>query len=233
MLQIVKDTFRLLTFQLTREEFLNFDYRHLVFGLICTWIVGVGRYWDNSNAGFLQHLGVGSVVYIFAISIFLLLFIAPLKAKGWSYFRVLTFVSLVSPPAILYAIPIEKIINLEAANAVNAWFLLIVASWRVALLIFAQRRFFEMDRKSAFVATFLPLTLIVIVLGILNLDHAVFNIMGGMREPSTPHDSAYNVLMLLFVLSILLFPFLFIGFIVLKVKNGGEPVISLKDESKN
>ena len=55
MLQIVKDTFCLLTFRLTREEFLAFDYRHFIFGLICTWIVGIGRNWDNPEASLLQH----------------------------------------------------------------------------------------------------------------------------------------------------------------------------------
>jgi hypothetical protein len=233
MLQVVKDTCRLLTFRITREEMLSFGWKHLAFGLICTWIVGIGRNWDNPEANILQHLGVGSVVYIFALSIFLLIFIAPLRARNWSYFRVLTFVALVSPPAILYAIPLENFVDLDWANSINRLFLLVVAGWRVALLIFAQQRFFEMDGFSSAVATFLPLSIIVIVLGIFNLDHTVFNVMGGIRAPSSPRDPTYNILMTVFIFSILLFPFLFVSFIVLKVKGDGEPLVSLKDEPKD
>jgi len=192
MLQVIKDTFRLLTFRLTQKEFFTFDSRHFIFGLICTWLVGVGRYWDNPKAVFLQHLGIGSVVYIFVLAAFLWVFISPLRAKNWSYFRFLTFVSLVSPPAILYAIPVEKFVDLGTANAINAWFLFVVASWRVALLLFALRRFFGMDGLSAVTATFLPLALIVLGLAVLNLERVVFNIMGGITQPS-PNDSAYGV----------------------------------------
>ncbi len=92
MLQVVKDTFRLLTFRIAREEILNFGWQHLVFGLVCTWLVGIGRYWDNPRADFLQHLGIGSVVYIFVLSLFLWLTVLPLKTKDWTYFKVLTFV---------------------------------------------------------------------------------------------------------------------------------------------
>lgn len=230
MLQVAKETLRLLTFRLAREEFLDFGYKHLVFGLICTWLVGMGRYWDNPQAEFLQHLGIGSVIYIFILSLFLLFFIAPLRAKDVSYFRILTFASLVSPPAILYAVPVEKFTDLWTANAINAWFLLIVASWRVALLLFALRRFFSMNWFPAITATFLPLGLIVLGLAILNLEHVVFNIMGGIREPSSPNDSAYNVLLLILLFSIVLSPVLLISYIVLVVKAGKEPI---KFEDKN
>lgn len=217
MLQIVKDAFRLLTFRLTREEFLTFGNKHLIFGIIAAWFVGIGRYWDNPKAEFLQHLGVGSVVYIFILAAFLWIFIAPLKLKERSYFRLLTFISLVSPPAILYAIPVEKFTDIGTANTINAWFLFVVATWRTALLIFALRRFFLMDWISTVTVTFLPLGLIVLGLAMLNLEHAVFNVMGGIREPS-PNDAAYGVLMIILVFSILLSPILLIVYAVLVSK---------------
>lgn len=234
MLQIVKDTFRLLTFRLTREEFFTFGKGHLIFGLVCTWIVGIGRYWDNPKAEFLQHLGIGSVVYIFVLALFLWVFIAPLRVNDWSFFRFLTFISLVSPPAISYAIPIETFTDLRTANVVNAWFLFIVATWRVALLLFALRTFFQMDKLSAVTATFFPLSLIVIVLGVLNADKFVFNIMGGIREPS-PNDSAYGVLLLLFILSIFLAPTLLLTYVALIIKGARKPpsILSIKDDSDN
>jgi hypothetical protein len=96
---------RLLTFRASRDELLGMTSKHLVFGLLCAWIVGMGRYWDNSRVGILQHLGIGSVIYVFVLSLFLWSIIWPLRPQNWSYLRVATFISLVSPPAILYAIP--------------------------------------------------------------------------------------------------------------------------------
>src|SRR5215210_4198944 len=83
---IVATMFRLLAFRATREELINLTGKHLVLGLFCTWIVGIGRYWDNPRVNFLQHLGVGSVVYVFILSLFLWLIVWPLKPKDWSYF---------------------------------------------------------------------------------------------------------------------------------------------------
>lgn len=224
MLQIVRDTFRLLTFRLMREEFFAFGKGHLIFGLICTWLVGIGRYWDNPKAEFLQHLGVGSVVYIFVLALFLWIIVAPLRMSNWSYLRFLTFISLVSPPAVLYAIPVERFTDLGTANAVNAWFLFIVATWRVALLLFALVRFFSMSAIFAVTATFLPLGLIIIVLALLNLERAVFNIMGGMSAPSSANDSAYAVLLTIVFFAFLLSPIFLIIYVVLVVKAAREPI---------
>jgi len=55
---------RLLFFRASQSELIQLGWRHLAIGVICTWLVGVGRYWDNPRAGLLQHLGVGSVIYI-------------------------------------------------------------------------------------------------------------------------------------------------------------------------
>ena len=196
-------TIRLLTFRATREELVSVIRKHLAFGLFCTWIVGVGRYWDNPRVHMLQHLGVGSVVYVFILSLFLWLVVSPLKPKNWSYFRVLVFVSLVSPPAILYALPVEKFYSLETANSLNVLFLAIVAIWRVALLMFFFRRLGELPWFSITVATVLPLTLIVFTLTVLNLEKAVFEFMGGVRE-GTASDASYGILFLLSFFSILL-----------------------------
>lgn len=205
MLQVIKDSFNLLTFRITREAMLNFGWAHFIFGLIFTWLVGVGRYWDNPRVGILQHFGVGSVVYIFALSLFLWLLIYPLKPKDWTYFRVLTFVSLVSPPAALYSIPIEFWTDNSTANTINAGFLLIVSLWRVSLLVFFLRRFAQLNWLSTVAASVLPLNLIVVGLVYFNLEKAVFNIMGGMSDTS-PNETAYGILVLLSVFSVLMFP---------------------------
>jgi hypothetical protein len=213
---VVSTTIRLLTFRATREELINLTGKHLAFGLLCAWIVGIGRYWDNPRVGMLQHLGIGSVVYVFALSLFLWLIVWPLRPKHWTYFRVLTFVSLVSPPAILYAIPVEQFYSLLTADNINVVFLLIVAIWRVALLIFFLRRLGELDWFSIPVATLLPLTVIVFTLTALNLEKAVFDFMGGIRQ-GTASDGAYAILFLLSFLSVLLVVPLLICYIVLSV----------------
>src|SRR5215813_7250088 len=131
---VVGTTWRLLTFRATSTELVSLNRGHLFFGLLCTWIVGIGRYWDNPRVPILQRLGIGSVIYVFLLSLLLWLVLWPLRPKHCSYFRVLTFVTLVSPPAILYAIPVEHFFSIDTSNTINAWFLAIVATWRVALL---------------------------------------------------------------------------------------------------
>lgn len=224
---------RVIFFRASQTEFKQLSSRHLLVGLVCTWLVGIGRYWDNPRVGWLQHLGVGSVVYLFILSLFLWLIIWPLRPRSWSYFRVLTFVSLVSPPAILYALPVEKFVSLDTANTVNAIFLAIVASWRVALLVFFLKRLGELDWFSIVVATLLPLTLIVVTLAVLNLDQVVFNIMGGRHDPS-PNDAAYGILVLLSWLSILLFIPLVLVYIIIaayRLSVAGKSAPALKDDA--
>src|SRR5262245_8637083 len=111
---------RLIFFRASQRELIELNHRHLTIGLVCTWLVGMGRYWDNPRVGLLQHLGVGSVVYVFVLSLFLWLIIWPLRPRHWSWFRMLAFVTLVSPPAVLYAIPVQMVFSLETANGINA-----------------------------------------------------------------------------------------------------------------
>ena len=99
---------RLLTFKLTRAEMLQFNKKHFIAGLIGTWIVGMGRYWDDGGASLLQHVGLGSVIYIFVLAAFIWLIVKPFRVDNWNYFTVVTFIALTSFPAIFYAIPVER-----------------------------------------------------------------------------------------------------------------------------
>jgi hypothetical protein len=213
--RILRIVSRLLTFRLTREEFFQFNDRHLAFGVACTWIVGVGRWWDDPRANLLQHLGIGSVIYIFILSLLLWLVARPLKPQSWSYRHVLTFVSLTSPPAILYAIPVERFASLEAARTLNVWFLAVVATWRVALLFFYLRRHALLPIFPIVVAALLPMTLIITALTVLNLERVVFDVMGGLRDGGTANDGAYAILVALTFLSLFLFPPLLLCYIFL------------------
>src|SRR5687767_12750486 len=97
--------------------------------LIATWLAGMGRYWDHSSPHVLQRLGVGSLVYVLVLSAVLWLIVWPLRPIRWGYRQVVTFVGLTSPPALLYAIPVERWLSMRSASAVNAWFLAVVALW--------------------------------------------------------------------------------------------------------
>lgn len=211
---VVATTARLLTFRLTAEEFRGFRTAHLLFGLACTWVVGVGRWWDDSRAGFLQHLGVGSVIYVFILAGLLWCVARPLRPKSWTYRHVLTFVALTSPPAALYAIPVEMLYGIETARGLNVLFLFVVASWRVALLVFYLRRHGGLSPTATAVTTLLPIVGIVCTLVMLNLEQAAFETMGGLRGKPTANDSAYAFLTLLAVLSFLLLPVLLIIYVI-------------------
>jgi Yip1 domain len=194
---------RLLTFKLTREEMLQFNKTHFIAGLVGTWIVGIGRYWDDSGASLLQHLGLGSVIYIFVLAAFIWLILKPFKVANWDYFTVLTFISLTSFPAIFYAIPVEQFFTIQTANSMNVWFLTIVAAWRLGLLYYFLKHFTRLSAGNILTVTLMPICLIISTLTVLNLHRVVFEIMGGVRNP-TPHDSSYLILMLLTGISMIL-----------------------------
>ncbi len=207
-MNVAKSIIRLLTFKLTRDEMLQFNQKHFIAGLIGTWIVGMGRYWDDEGASLLQHLGLGSVIYIFCLAAFIWLIIKPFFIESWSYFTVVTFIGLTSFPAILYAIPVERFVSIEIANTINVWFLAVVALWRLLLLNSFLRRFTKLSYVNIITVTLLPICLIITVLTFLNLHRVVFNIMGGLRDPNA-HDASYSVLIMLTVVSaILLVPLL-------------------------
>lgn len=215
---VLREEWRLLTFRPTGPETESHWQRFLAFGLLVTWIAGVGRYWDNPRADLWQHLGLGSVAYVFVLALIVWLLLMPLRPRHWSYRNVLLFITLTAPPAILYAIPVERFLSPDAARAANAWFLAVVAGWRVALFVVFLRRVAALSVGAVLVGTLLPLAIIVIALSILNLEHVVFNLMSGIRpEDRSPNDSAYSIVVMLSLLSWVSAPFLAVGWIVLAV----------------
>ncbi|RYD79602.1 MAG: hypothetical protein EOP53_09395 [Sphingobacteriales bacterium] len=191
-MSIFKDIQNLLSLKLTRTDMLLFNKKHLLFGIIGTWLVGMGRYWDDDKASLLQHLGLGSVIYIFILAAFIWLIVLPFKIAHWNYLTVLTFISLTSFPAILYAIPVERFLSVEIANNMNVWFLAIVAIWRLMLLHYFLKRFTLLPNGNIVTVTLMPICLIISTLTLLNVHKVVFQIMGGIRETSA-HDASYLV----------------------------------------
>jgi hypothetical protein len=212
-MNVPKTIFRLLTFRLTRDEMLQLNWRHFLAGLLGTWIVGMGRYWDHKNASLLQHLGFGSIIYIFILAGFIWLIVKPYFVEDWNYLTVVTFIGLTSFPAILYAIPVEKYYPIQTADSINAYFLLVVAIWRLCLLYYFLKKFTRLGIGSIFTITLMPICLIITTLSELNLDHVVYNIMSGIEHPS-PNDSSYLIIWLLSGISaIIILPLLIAYFV--------------------
>ena len=209
--RVALDTLKLLCFRQFRLDQSIFNW-YLGFGLILTWLCGIGRYWDNPKAEIWQYLGLGSVVYIFVLAFVVWILIKPLGPKNWSYKNILLFISLTSPPAILYAIPVEKFTDLDTAQSINVWFLAVVASWRVALFYRFLTNVAKLSGGTVLIATLLPLTLIVSALTALNLEHAVFEIMAGLDSEQTQNDAAYFILILITGFSVIAFPILLISY---------------------
>jgi hypothetical protein len=212
--KILQDQRDLLLFRPFKPALKDHWVAYLAWGLFVTWLAGMGRYWDHPNANWWQYAGLGSVAYVFVLAAFLWLIVAPLRPRNWSFIGVLIFVTLTSLPAVLYAIPVEKFMSLESAQAANVIFLAIVASWRVALLIVFLKRAAGLTATGVWVASLLPLTVIVTALAALNLEKAVFEIMGGNMQ-QTQNDAAYFILLVITVLSVILSPIMLIIYCVL------------------
>lgn len=211
---IAADELRLLAFRRPGPALAQHFGAYLAFGLFWTWLAGIGRYWDNPKAFWWQSLNLGSLAYVFVLALLIWALVAPLRPRNWSYRSVLLFVTLTAPPALLYAIPVERYLSADAARAANAWFLGVVAAWRVALYGVYLGRVARLDAGPLVVAMLLPLTLIVVALAVLNLEHVVFDLMSGIRdEDRGSADTAYTVVFTLSMFSFLASPFLLAGYL--------------------
>ena len=204
---LLHDEWRFLTFRPMSQAIRTNSRPYLVFGLLFTWLAGIGRYWDNPRAELWQYFGLGSVAYVFVLALLIWLLLTPLRPKNWSYRNVLLFLTLTAPPAVLYAIPVEKFMSLENARTANAWFLGLIAAWRVALFVVFLKRTAGLSAGATAVATLLPMSAIVLALSLLNLEHVVFNTMGGFRNNvASGNDSAYIVVVVLSMIAFLAAP---------------------------
>jgi hypothetical protein len=205
---------RVIGLQLTPDEFNTWGTKHLLYGVLLAWLAGMGRYWDNPRADLWQHLGLGSVAYVFALGLFLYLLLWPLKPQNWKFAQLMTMLAFTSPLAFLYALPVERWMPRSAAASLNGWFLFIVALWRVMIYGRFLSRVAGLASVRFFIGLLLPLAFIVAGLAALNLEHAVFQLMGGLREGDrTSADNAYHLVLALSYLSILASPFLLILYV--------------------
>ncbi len=204
---ILRQQFRLLAFRKVDLDLNRHRSGYLIYVFVVSWLVGMGRYWDHPDAHIWQYAGLGSVAYIVVLSAFLYVVVLPLQPRRWTYSHVLVFVGLTSLPALLYAIPVERFMPLEQAQVANAWFLGVVALWRVLLYVRFLSRGAGLGKFGTFIATLLPLSGIVVTLALLNLEHVMFEIMAGVRPGNeSPNDIAYSVVVMLSMFAFIAFP---------------------------
>jgi hypothetical protein len=177
----LRDTFRLLTFRSSREELAALDGSHLIVGLVATLLVGVGRYWHAPHASSLQGAGVASLIYLAALSVFLWLLYLPLRPEAWSIRRTLTFLSLVSLPGVLQAIPVREFADYWEALRLGAWVLGVVTIWRVALLLWFLVRSAGLRPLEAVISVLLPIDLILLALAYFQVGHEISDFVNGFR----------------------------------------------------
>ncbi len=215
---MLRTQFAFLVFRPVRISLQQDFWRWCGFVIVVTWIAGIGRYWDHPSAAAWQYAGAGSIAYIFSLSLLLYAVVLPIRPSNWTYRGVLIFVGLTSLPALLYAIPVERMVELEAAQSINAWFLGVVATWRVALLLRYLVSAANLHWFIVITVSVLLLSGIVVTLSMLNLEHVVFDLMAGIRaEDASPNDSAYLIVIGLAFFSVWTFPLallLYLGAIV-------------------
>lgn len=216
IIKILENEWRFLTFRKPSRHIREHPGAYLAFGFAVTWLVGVGRYWDNPRAEVWQYLGLGSIAYVFILALIIWGMMMPLRPKNWSYRNVLLFVTLTAPPAVLYAIPVERFMTMEEAVVANMWFLAVVALWRVALYFRFLLRTTDLNVYSVIIGTLAPILVIIVLLAMLNLEHVAFRFMSGIPpEEQTANDAAYMIVVGLSWLSFLLLPVVAVGYGVL------------------
>lgn len=206
---------RVLTFRDRPGELQDLSWRLLCLGLACTWLVGIGRWWDDPRPEIplLARAGLGSVIYVFALSFLLWVFTLPFARHKTNYRQMLAFVACTSPPAILYAVPVEKWLPFGPASLYNLAALLIVATYRVCLLIHYLRRGPRLLPKEVGLVAATPIMLILLGLGAAGMAARIVDIMGGFRE-NIPQQSAEMIVFLIAGCGFYLTPLLLLGYLI-------------------
>lgn len=137
--EALSDLGRFLTLRADFALFDRLSMRHLGIGALFTWLVGMTRNWDLASASSTQAWGLQSLAYIILMAFGIWVLLLPLKA-GRGYLHVLTMVSLTSVPGLIYGVPVEMFLPMEDARNTNVAFLVVVATWRVAMAVHYLKR---------------------------------------------------------------------------------------------
>lgn len=209
---------KFLAFRAVRPDMKRLRWHFLALGMVSSWLAGVGRYWDTPEAQWWQYAGLGSVVYTLFMAALLFALILPMQPRHWSYLNVLTFVGMTAPPAVLYAIPVERFVAPQTASQVNLAFLLVMSVWRVALLWRYLRGSAALSFLAAFFALSLPLALILALLGYFQFTAIVMEGMMGSRGGAHAPNLAGRAVVGLGFGALFALPFLFLGYLILAAR---------------
>lgn len=187
----------------------------LLVGILLTWVVGIGRWWDDPREiPPLARMGLGSVAYVFVLSGLLWLISYPLARERVSYLDFAAFIAATSLPGIVYALPIEAISPNSTASAYNITALIFVSAYRVSLLIWFLSKILKMSVFRAIVTTFFPISLITGVISLADLGDQIINMMGGFRN-NVPQSAAREVVLAIGYISFVLAPLLLIIYVAM------------------
>ncbi len=206
----LKTIFRILTFRAKREELAQNALAVLAIAIVITWLVGIGRWWDDPRElPLFVRLGAGSVIYVFAMSLLLWILANPISKEKLPYWSFAAFVASTSLPGLVYAVPMEQWTDLSTASTYNVWALTFVSVYRVSLLFWFYLRVLKLNAGEALVVTGLPISAISIVLVSLGHGARVLDIMGGLRDRMSKTDME-TIVGLIGCLSWVIGPVLFI-----------------------
>jgi len=218
MLTILGDFLRFAFFQRLKGNVADNWTAYLGVGLAITWLVGFGRTWDFDLAPLWLRTGLPSVGYAFVLAALIWAITLALKPARWSYKSVLLMVTMTALPGLIYAIPVERLMPAEAARGVNMIFLLIVATWRMALYYRFLRDVALLPPRATLVAWLLPPALIVAPLSLFGLLGAIARDMGGVRETADPGEISGGAIFFIAAATWLLLPVLLMSFIILAIR---------------
>lgn len=226
MNDLLRTALRVLFFRASTEELASLDRRHLALGLVASALAGIGRFWDNPGVSVLAHGGGWSVLHVFIVAAVFVAVARLVRVKTVTTTGILTLVTLSAPPAALFAIPVERFLDPVSARFANLGFLLIVSTWRVALVAWYFTRVGELRAFEATVVALFPVTGVFAALsGRMGVD-PLLGIMGtfsGIAPDGFPEAITSGLVSFSKVALLTLFPLgILIGSLVV-ARRGGNP----------
>lgn len=182
-----KDMRDVLLLRISGERIRAFGPEHLILGLVCTGVVGMGRWWDDTSAIWQKQTGIGSLVYVFFLGllIWMLAMPWPKSAAGKpTYLQTVSFITLTAPPGLVYAFPIELFGDPSVSTIYNLSALVIVSAWRVSCFVRYLREGVQLNRYQTFLTAAMLILPILLVAGFFGILSQIANSMGGFRGES-------------------------------------------------
>ena len=232
MLTVIADFLRFAFFRRIKGNVADNWIAYLAVGLAITWLVGFGRTWDFDAAPLWLRTGLPSIGYVFVLAAIIWAVVLGLRPARWSYKSVLLMVTMTAAPGVIYAAPVERILAADTARGVNMLFLLVVATWRMALYYKFLRDVALLPSHATLVAWLLPPTLVVAPLSLFGLLGAIARDMGGVRETVDPGEISGGAIMFIAAASWLLLPVLLVSFVVFVIqRNRSTPTTAAKESN--